>query len=75
MKKEWIKPEVSTLGMENTNEECTTFDDKGLIIHKCKYCGKNFHWDHVSEMNHEATCENRPGSLLPEDGEILVPIS
>lgn len=68
MKKEWIKPEVSSLGMENTNEECSTFDEKGLFWHQCDYCGKKFPCDHKAEIAHEATCRKNPANQPAEGG-------
>lgn len=55
MKKEWVKPEVTSLGMENTNET------EDYVFHKCQYCKERF-WTGAERNNHEITCGKNPAN-------------
>lgn len=78
MKKQWQQPSLIGMGVEETKEECMTLDDKGLLVHTCKWCGKMF-LTHDAEVKHEKDCAlnpaHKPINPLPEDGEGLVPLS
>lgn len=58
-KHDWKKPEIMELGLKNTKEG--SVDERGLLIHKCDYCGKIF-LSHSAEKNHEKSCIKKPAS-------------
>ncbi len=67
-KKNWVKPDLMELGLENTKDG-NSADERCLFVHKCKHCGQKFS-NHVSEVLHEMTCPaKKPVHPLP-DGDL-----